>query len=114
GKKRLELAIENLGLSNEISVELKSYQLDSNSIDTKDMNILEHIKEKYKLTDDKVIELVEELAQQAAEVDLAYNYKHKKQKNTIDEHRLEKYDFNKNILELMYERLLKEYFKEAE
>src|SRR5690625_6320849 len=72
GKKRLELAIENLGLSNEISVELKSYQLDSNSIDTKDMNILEYFKEKYKLTDDKVIELVEELAQQAAEVDLAY------------------------------------------
>src|SRR5690625_5518960 len=53
GKKRLELAIENLGLSNEISVELKSYQLDSNSIDTKDMNILEHFKEKYKLTDDE-------------------------------------------------------------
>src|SRR5690625_5339300 len=79
GKKRLELAIENLGLSNEISVELKSYQLESNSIDTKDMNILEHFKEKYKLTDDEVINLVEEIAQQAAEVDLAYNYKHMKQ-----------------------------------
>src|SRR5690625_7134401 len=86
GKKRLELAIENLGLSNEISVELKSYQLDSNSINTKDMNILEHFKDKYKLTDDEVNDLVEDIAQQAAEVDLAYNYKHMKQKNKFDAH----------------------------
>src|SRR5699024_12090652 len=81
---------------NEISVELKSYQLESNSIDTKDMNILEHFKEKYKLTDDEVINLVEEIAQQAAEVDLAYNYKHMKQQNTFDAHRLVKYAFEKN------------------
>lgn len=113
GKKRLELAIENLGLSNEISVELKSYQLDSNSIKTKDMSILEHFKDKYKLTDDEVINLVEEIAQQAAEVDLAYNYKHMKQQNTFDAHRLVKYAFEKNKGELMSERLLKAYFKEA-
>src|SRR5690625_6732564 len=87
GKKRLELAIENLGLSNEISVELKSYQLDSNSIKTKDMSILEHLKVKYKLTDDEVINLIAEIAQQTAEVALAYNNKHMKQHNTLVAHR---------------------------
>src|SRR5690625_135990 len=113
GKKRLELAIENLGLSNEISVELKSYQLDSNSIKTKDMSILEHFKDKYKLTDDEVINLVEEIAQQAAEVDLPYKYKQMKQQNTFDVHRLVKYNSEKNKGERMTERLLKAYSKEA-
>src|SRR5690625_3478383 len=113
GKKRLELAIENLGLSNEISVELKSYQLESNSIDTKDMNILEHFKEKYKLKDDEVNNIVDDITQQSKKVNLAYNYKHMKQQNTFDAHQLVKYSFEIKKGEIMYERLLKAYFKEA-
>src|SRR5699024_4984531 len=113
GKKRLELAIDNLCLLNEISVELIIYQLYSNSIDSKDMNILEHFIEMYKLTEDRVIDHVKELAKQAAEFDLAYNYKYMKQQNTFDAHRLVKYAFDKNKGELMSERLLKAYFKEA-
>src|SRR5699024_646452 len=77
------------------------------------MSILEHFKDKYKLTDEEDINLVEEIAQQAAEVDLAYNYKHMKQQNTFDKHRLVKYAFEKNKGELMSERLLKACFKEA-
>src|SRR5699024_11455406 len=59
------------------------------------------------------INLVEERAQLVEEDDLDYNDKHMEQQNTFDAHRLVKFDFEKNKGELMSERFLKAYFKEA-
>lgn len=113
GKRRLEMALEQLGLSNEVSIELKSYQLDSNLLETEGMNILEHFKHKYNLELDEVTELVEEIGRQAEEVDLVYNFANMKQQSTFDAHRLVKYAYEKNKGELMSERLLTAYFAEA-
>lgn len=113
GKRRLEMALEQLGILNEVSIEFKSYQLDGDLVENKEMNILDHFKNKYNLRLDEVTEYVEEIERQAKEVNLIYNYTNMKQQSTFDAHRLVKYAYEKGKGEVMTERLLKAYFVEA-
>ncbi|HLR60470.1 MAG TPA: DsbA family oxidoreductase, partial [Pseudogracilibacillus sp.] len=113
GKRRLEMALEQLGIANEASIEFKSYQLDGDLVENKEMNILDHFKNKYNLRLDEVTEYVEEIERQAKEVNLIYNYTNMKQQSTFDAHRLVKYAYEKGKGEVMTERLLKAYFVEA-
>lgn len=93
GKRRLELALEQLGLLEDIQIELKSYELDTEM--------------------PEVNERIEEIKLQAEEIGLVYNFTNLKQQNTFDAHRLVKYAYDKNKGELMAERLLKAYFNET-
>lgn len=113
GKRRLEMALEQLGLLDEVSIELKSYELDTNMAKNNEILILDHLKHKYNLSFDEANEMIEKIALQANEVDLVYNFANIKQQNTFDAHRLVKYAYDKNKGEAMSERLSKAYFTEA-
>lgn len=113
GKRRLEIALEQLGLVDEVSIKLKSYEFDTNVKATSGMTLLDHFKEKYSLEIDEVNEMIEKIQDQAKELDIVYDFANTKQQNTFDAHRLVKYAYDKNKGELMSERLLKAYFTEA-
>ena len=113
GKRRLEMALEQLGLVDEVSIELKSYEFDANVKATSGKMFLDHFKEKYSLELDEVNKKIEKFQDQAKEVDIVYDFANAKQQNTFDAHRLVKYAYDKNKGEIMSERLLKAYFTEA-
>ena len=113
GKRRLELALEQLGLLDDVSIELKSYELDAEKPEIKGIQLLDYLKEKYDLTHTDVNEMLKKIKRQAEEVNLVYNFTNIKQQNTFDAHRLVKYAYDKNKGELMAERLLNAYFSEA-
>lgn len=113
GKRQLELALEQLGLSDDVTIELKSYELDAEKPEIKGIQMLDYLKEKYNLTQTEVNEMLKKIKLKAEELELVYNFANIKQQNTFDAHRLVKYAYDKNKGELMAERLLNAYFSEA-
>lgn len=112
-KKRLELALNQLGISDEVSIELKSYELDADLMETKNSHIVEYLKEKYNLSFTEVNELLDEIKNQAAEIDLPFSFTEMKQQDTFDAHRLVKYAYHHNKGIEMSNRILAAYFTES-
>lgn len=113
GKKRLELALEQLGIRNEVSTELKSYELDAKKIETNNLSIVDYLKQKYELSLTEVDDMLADIKLQASEAGLDFNFTNLKQQNTFDAHRLVKYAYEKQKGNEMVERLLRAYFKES-
>src|SRR5699024_6608264 len=112
-KKRLELALNQLGILDEVSIELKSYELDADLMETKNSHIVEYLKEKYNLSFTEVNELLDEIKEQAAEIDLSFSFTEMKQQDTFDAHRLVKYASHHNKGTEMFNRILAAYFTES-
>lgn len=112
-KKRLELALNQLGILDEVSIELKSYELDADLIKTKNRHVIEHLKEKYNLSFTEVTEMLDKIKNQAAEIELAFSFTNMKRQDTFDAHRLVKYAYDHNKGVEMSDRILVAYFTEA-
>ncbi|MDF2700323.1 MAG: disulfide bond formation protein DsbA [Haloplasmataceae bacterium] len=113
GKRRLEEAIKAFQHKDQVEVIFKSFQLDPDAkLDTK-LTIHEILAKKYGTSIEQAKKTNDNLALQAANIGLKYNYDQMKYTNTFDAHRLAKYAETKGKAKELNERLFKAYFTES-
>lgn len=110
GKRRLEEAIAQTGVANQVEVEFKSFQLDPNTPKESNKTMYEVLAEKYGSTVDAAKTMTEQVVEQAKTVGLDYNFDGMKPANTADAHRLVKWAGYQGKAAEANELLLKAYF----
>ncbi|MET0785811.1 MAG: DsbA family oxidoreductase [Paenisporosarcina sp.] len=113
GKRRLEEAIASSGLSENIEVQFKAYELDPNSPAFSDKSTYDILAEKYNTTTEAAKQMTVSVSQQAQSVGLTYDFDRIKHANTFDAHRLAKWAESQGKPAEISERLLKAHFIEA-
>lgn len=113
GKRRLEKAIEQFPHKNEVTIEYKSYELDPNAEKKPGQSIHELMAKKMGATVEKAKTMNDNMAKQAAELGLTYNFDKMQHTNTLDAHRVAKYAEKNGKGKEMTERLLKAYFTDS-
>lgn len=114
GKRRLEEAIEEAGLKEDVEVIYKAYELDPNAVATSDKSMVTALSEKYNMSVEEAKAMTENVEMQAKSVGLAYDFEKMTPANTFHAHRLAKFAEDEKLGEEMTERLLKAYFIEGE
>lgn len=112
GKKRLEIALNKLGIKEETEIVMKSYELDPYLEEDANLKTYDYLQEKYNMSLDKVKEMTEGIEAQAEEVGLSYDFSKYHQENTHKAHRLVKYAETLGKGREMSERILQAYFNE--
>jgi predicted DsbA family dithiol-disulfide isomerase len=114
GKRRLEEAIASSGLSENVEVQFKAYELDPNAPASSDKSTYEMLAGKYSTTVEAAKQMTASVAQQAKTVGLSYDFDQIKQANTFDAHRLAKWAESQGKPAEVSERLLKAHFIEGQ
>lgn len=113
GKRRLEQSIKDAGFEGQIEVVLKSYLLDPATPIDSDKSVYASLSKKYNMSEAQAKEMTRNVAEQAKEVGLNYNFDIMKEANTTAAHRLAKWANAKGKGAELSERLLKSYFLEG-
>ena len=114
GKHKLQEALNQFPNQDQVQLEFKSFELDPSASKSPDKSMNEILAEKYHMSVEKAKEMNDNVARQAEEVGLTFNFSTLKYTNTFTAHRLAKYAFaNGKGLE-MNERLFKAYFTDSE
>ncbi|MHA6259874.1 DsbA family oxidoreductase [Sporosarcina sp. CAU 1771] len=114
GKRRLEEALEETGLSNKIEVVYKAYELDPNTPKKTEKTMHEVLATKYNMSAKEAKNMTDNVAEQAKTVGLTYDFENMVPANTFDAHRLAKLAEQENVGEEVTEKLLKAYFIDGE
>lgn len=114
GKRKLEEAIEQANLQDQVEVVYKAYELDPNAVADSDASMVEVLAEKYNTSVEEAKAMTDNVALQAEAVGLAYDFNKMNPANTFQAHRLAKFAEDANLGEEMTERLLKAYFIEGQ
>lgn len=111
GKRRLEMAMNELPFQKEVSVEYKSFELDRNAPKNSTQSIHEELAKKYGMSVAEAKKMNESVAEQARTVGLYFRFDNMRTTNTFDAHRLQKYasTVGKDITE----KLLSAHFTEG-
>ncbi len=91
GKRKLEIALEQYDFSDEVEIELKSFELDPNAQKSYDKNIHELIAKKYGMPVEQARSFNEQLIEEAKKIGLIYEFDKMIPTNTFDAHRLFQY-----------------------
>lgn len=91
GETRLRKALEELGLSREIPLEMKAFQLDPDAPLQSERDVAERIARKYGMTLEQAKEQVAQISETGRQDGLAFHYEGTLSTNTLDAHRLTKY-----------------------
>src|SRR5699024_376432 len=113
GKRRLEQAIENFDHKDKIVINYKSYELDPDAEETTNESMHEILAKKYNMPIEQAKQMNENVASQAKEVGLEYNFDSMKNANTFDAHRVVKAAAKDSKEKEMVERLLKAHFTDG-
>ncbi|OMD70560.1 disulfide bond formation protein DsbA [Paenibacillus odorifer] len=113
GKRRLENALSQFPNRNQVEVVFRSFQLDPNAEVSTDKSIHELLATKYGMTVEKAKAMNAQLAEQAKDVGLEFNFDTVKHTNTFDSHRLSHFASTKGKGAEMSERLLRAYFTDS-
>ncbi|MCT2535480.1 DsbA family oxidoreductase [Aquibacillus koreensis] len=113
GKRRLEMAIEEFAHKDQVEIQYKSFELDSNAPAHTDQHIYDALATKFNTNTAQVKEMNKGLIEQAAEIGLIYNYDEMKPTNTFDAHRLAKYAETIGKDKVLTEHLLHAYFTDS-
>lgn len=113
GKRRLEKALEQFPNRDAVHVEFKSFELDPNAETYSEKSINESLAEKYGMSVEQAKQNNVQLAMQAAQEGLTFNFDTMKPTNTFDAHRLAKFAKTKGKDQELTERLLHAYFTET-
>jgi predicted DsbA family dithiol-disulfide isomerase len=113
GKRRLELALEQIPFKDQVKVEYKSFELDPNAPLYSGQNIHEILAAKYRISVENAKEMNEGVGQQAKTVGLTYHFDTMKPTNTFDAHRLAKFAQKLGKENEIVEKLLYAYFTES-
>lgn len=113
GKRKMESALENFTHKNDVTIEYKSYELDTDAEKKPGMKMHELLAKKYGMTVEKAKQMNEDIGKQAAEVGLTYNFDDMQHTNTFDAHCVAKFAGKQGKGKEMTERLLHAYFTES-
>lgn len=112
GKTNLEKAIRDLNAEDQVTMEMKAFELDPNAPAKSQGTSIDRLMKKYGISEEmalKQIDTIEHLAEQAG---LKYNLKSARFTNTFDAHRLTKYAQSRypELAEKLEEALYRAYF----
>ena len=113
GERRLENAIKQLGLQNDVEIEYKAYELDPYSNREVTSKTPERFAKKYGLTLEEALERVEEISSLGRELGIDFRYKDSQYSNTFDAHRLMKLAedlYDRETVARLNENLFSAYF----
>lgn len=113
GKRRLENALSQFPNRDQVEVVFRSFQLDPHAEVSTDKSIHELLATKYGMTVEKAKAMNAQLAEQAKDVGLEFNFDTVKHTNTFDSHRLSHFASTKGKGAEMSERLLRAYFTDS-
>ncbi|OMD80373.1 disulfide bond formation protein DsbA [Paenibacillus odorifer] len=113
GKRRLENGLSQFPNRDQVEVVFRSFQLDPHAEVSTDKSIHELLATKYGMTVEKAKAMNAQLAEQAKDVDLEFNFDTVKHTNTFDSHRLSHFASTKGKGAEMSERLLRAYFTDS-
>lgn len=114
GKRQLEQAIHETGLTGQVNVVLKAYELDPTTPKDANEPVVETLARKYNTTPAEAKKMTAGVAARAQEVGLNYNFDAMRNQNTLDAHRLMKFAETKQLDGALGERLMKAYFIEGQ
>ncbi len=110
GKKRLDAALEQFSHKDEVTLELRSYELDPQADSSLKLRTHEMLATKYGMTVEKAQEMSSGIAEQAAAVGLEFNFDNMLHINTFDAHRLAQFAAEHGKGVEVGEKLLYAYF----
>ncbi|WP_310550865.1 DsbA family oxidoreductase [Paenibacillus glufosinatiresistens] len=117
GKRRLESAMEQLGMQTapgtETEVVYRSFQLDPKAPAEGTVGIHKVLARKYGIAEEEALRMNESLAEQARGVGLDFHFERVVHTNTYDAHRLGQYAAEQGRGAEMNERLLRAYFTDG-
>jgi predicted DsbA family dithiol-disulfide isomerase len=114
GKRRLEEALEQTGLSENTEIVFKAFELDPNSPAVSDTLIKESLAKKYGMSVEEAKKMTDNVVDQARAVGLNYNFDVMTPANTFNAHRLAKLAEQEGFDKTVSESLLKAYFIDGE
>lgn len=91
GKKELERAITEAGYSNQVEIEFKAFQIDSNASKEIGQSYYENVMAHHEVTFEQAELMTAGIMERAKEVGLAYNFAAMKKVHTENAHRLAKW-----------------------
>lgn len=113
GEKRLQDAIEELGLKKEFNLVYRAFELNRNAPKETTETIPELIAKKYNLSAEEAAKRVEEIDKAGNEAGLVFRYATAKSSNTLDAHRLMKFaedKYGEKVASALNEGLFEAYF----
>jgi predicted DsbA family dithiol-disulfide isomerase len=113
GKRRLELALEQLPFNRDIEVEWKSYQLDPDIKNEPGKHIDQYLAERKGVTLSYAKQMNDQVTRMAAELGLEYNFDKAVVANSFDAHRFSHFAAQHGKGNEAEERLFRAYFTEG-
>lgn len=115
GEKRLEKAIQELGVKNDIQIDYRAYELDPEASKEVVSTTPERFAKKYRLSLEGANEQIEQISALGRELGIDFRYATTQYSNTRDAHRLMKLaeaKYDRETVERLNELLFKAYFVE--
>ncbi|MDE5774486.1 MAG: DsbA family oxidoreductase [Muribaculaceae bacterium] len=115
GETRLEKAIEQLGVKDEVVIDYRAFELDPDASREVVSTTPERFARKYRLTLDGAKEQIEQISALGRELGIDFKYATTQYSNTRDAHRLMKLaetEYDRKTVSLLNELLFKAYFVE--
>jgi len=113
GKRRFEEALEQFNNKEKVEKVFRSFQLDPNAPKNPEENIHATLAKKYNMSYDEAKKMNNQVANQAREVGLHFDFDKAIHSNTLDAHRLSHYAFEEGKMYEFIERLMKAHFTDG-
>ena len=113
GEKKMKLALEEMGIEDQVEVSFKSFQLDPNATSHPDESIHELIAHKYGISVEQAKANNDRIVQAAKAVGLQYDFDQIKPGNTADAHIFAKLAKTQGLEEEVVENLFSYYFEQG-
>jgi len=91
GKESLEIALNELGIKEQVNIEMKSFELDPNASYKVISNTEDRFAKKYGITNTMAAERISQIEQYGKEAGINFKYSTTQYTNTMDAHRLTHY-----------------------
>lgn len=113
GKRRLDMAMQELDFAADIELVWRSFELDPNANKTYEESKYELLAEKYDQSKEWAELLCESLTQQGEEIGVSFDFDRNQVTNTFDAHRLIQLAKSQGLSSEMKEELLRQFFAEG-
>ncbi len=110
GKKHLELAIEDLGMKDQVKIEYKSFQLDPQAAPSEGQTLKRYLAESKGMTMEQVEQMSQGVVERANAVGLSFDLDNAIVANTFNAHRLLHLAKERQVQNDLKEALLEAYF----
>lgn len=113
GERKLEQALEQLGMKDDVEIIFNAFELDPNAVQTYDADINKLMAKKYGMSLIQATAANDNIIRAAGEVGLKFNFTNLKPTNTFDAHRLSHYAKAEGKLNEYTELVMKSYFTDS-